>query len=725
MTDNTANGNYDSGIHVEDSYYCTLTGNDACYTEDEYGGIYIDTSDNCTLTGNNASYSEDFAGIRLEYSNNTILTNNTFSYNYESGFEMYYCFNTTMSNNTASHNDWGIWIQDSQGSTLTNNIMSLNDYNFGVWAGNLEDYYNDIDASNLVDSKPIYYWINISDSTFPDDAGTVYAINCSNVTVEDIDFVNNEYGVLFAYTSNSTIDGITASDCEYGYYLYYSDNNTLMNNDVSGNDYGIYFDSSDNNALTGDTASNNTDTGLYLDKSLNNVLTDSTFNRNDEYGIYLYYSDNCNLTGNTANNNVYGISARTSENCTFMENIASNNAVSLIPDEISMDEISINGLGVSGVGYYLYDCPATSFIDNQADNNTYYDLYLSSSENSSVNPLILGDDLAEIDFTSNSSTVEILRTETNVNEFADKTNVNGYISIVSALDSMNMSLFYSDSGMTSSKEATLALYKLNGTEWDELNATVDTSSNTVTVNLTEFGTFALFKDSDTAATTTTTTRSSSGTRASVSQSQNPEIVSQSASLVKRITAGSEMNYDFSDSGTPVLGVSFDAKDDKGLVVAKVQVLSSNPEGVPSPSGRSYQMMSIDVGSEGTISSSSGSADNIQIRFKVSKQWIEENNIDVSTIRMTRYNDGQWGDLPTYQEREEGEYIHFYAETPGFSVFNVVGDEMGETLEQVQTSSPVTGEVEEPVEEEETPDTPGFTALAGVVFVSLVVLTRKK
>ncbi|WP_321431228.1 PKD domain-containing protein [uncultured Methanolobus sp.] len=215
----------------------------------------------------------------------------------------------------------------------------------------------------------------------------------------------------------------------------------------------------------------------------------------------------------------------------------------------------------------------------------------------------------------------------------------------------------------------------------------------------------------------------SGVRASVSQGQDPKIVSQSAFSVKRVTGGSEVEYDFSDSGTPVLGVSFDAKDDKGLVVAKVQVLSSNPDGVPSPSGKSYQMLSIDVGSEGTISSDS--AENVMIHFKVNKQWIEENNIDLSTIRMTRYHGDQWNNLPTSQESEDGEYYYFYAETPGFSVFNVVGDEIGETSEQDSASESVTEKVEEPVEEEETPDTPGFTALAGIVFVSLAVLVRRK
>jgi PGF-pre-PGF domain-containing protein len=231
----------------------------------------------------------------------------------------------------------------------------------------------------------------------------------------------------------------------------------------------------------------------------------------------------------------------------------------------------------------------------------------------------------------------------------------------------------------------------------------------------------------TAPSTDSSRSSSSGSRASVSQGQNQEIVSNSASSVIRVTGGSEVYYDFSDSGIPVIGVSFDAKDDEGLVVARVQVLSDVSEGVPAPSSNCYQVMSIDVGNEGTISSDN--AENIRIHFKVSRQWIGENNIDVSTIRMTRYHNEHWNDLPTYQESEDDEYIYFYAETPGFSIFEVVGDQLGTPIEtsQVPAGSPV------PVEEEEMPveEESGFgfiyliLGIAAITGIGYVLIQKQK
>ncbi|WP_292465926.1 PGF-pre-PGF domain-containing protein [Methanolobus sp.] len=214
--------------------------------------------------------------------------------------------------------------------------------------------------------------------------------------------------------------------------------------------------------------------------------------------------------------------------------------------------------------------------------------------------------------------------------------------------------------------------------------------------------------------------SGSGTRASVSPGQPPEIVKSTHTSVKHIIGGTSVEYDLSGTGSPVFAVSFDAKDNEGLVVMKVQVLSSTPEGISTPSGNFDQLMSIDVGSQGTISSHN--ADNILIRFKVSREWIRENNIDVSTIRMTRYHDGQWNDLPTQNENEDDEFLYFVAETPGFSIFSVAGDE-------VKAVQPVSYDLadetpEEPVTEEGK-STPGFTGLMGLVFVSLAFIVSRR
>ncbi|MDG6243371.1 MAG: PKD domain-containing protein [Methanolobus sp.] len=262
------------------------------------------------------------------------------------------------------------------------------------------------------------------------------------------------------------------------------------------------------------------------------------------------------------------------------------------------------------------------------------------------------------------------------------------------------------------------------TSTDKIPTHTYTSAGTYTVSLNASNVGGSNVSTHAGYITVSSASSGSGTRASVSPGQPPESVTSTHTAVTNVMGGTSIQYDLSGTGSPVLGISFDAKDNEGRVVAKVQVLSDRAEGIPAPAGNSYQLMSIDVGSQGTISSHN--ADNILIRFKVSREWISENNIDPATIRMTRYYDSQWNDLPTYQERGEGEYIYFYAETPGFSIFSVVGDKVKGVSQEVQPASQDLADEnpEEPVNEEDK-STPGFTGLIGMLFVSVAFVVSRR
>jgi PGF-pre-PGF domain-containing protein len=50
-----------------------------------------------------------------------------------------------------------------------------------------------------------------------------------------------------------------------------------------------------------------------------------------------------------------------------------------------------------------------------------------------------------------------------------------------------------------------------------------------------------------------------------------------------------------------------------------------------------------------------------IEFRVSKAWIEENNIDISTVVLERFNGGAWTSFATVMTGEDEEYYFFEAE----------------------------------------------------------------
>ncbi len=165
-----------------------------------------------------------------------------------------------------------------------------------------------MDTSNLVNGKPVYYWVDQQDGEVPDNAGFVGIVNSANMTVRDLTLTSNGMGVLFAYTDNSNIENVTISDNQYGIYLYSSSNNNVTGNNASDNQYGIgiYLYSSSNNNVTGNIVSNNWD-GIYLYSSSNNNVTGNIVSNNWD-GIYLCSSGNIiyhnNLINNT-NNNAY------------------------------------------------------------------------------------------------------------------------------------------------------------------------------------------------------------------------------------------------------------------------------------------------------------------------------------------------------------------------------------------------------------------------------------
>jgi parallel beta-helix repeat protein len=317
--------------------YVTISG---FTVEGGSSGIHLSGVQHCDISNNNAS--NNHYGIFLYESNNNIITNNI-----------------------ASDNDYGIYLYDSSNNRMTNNTMSGNEYNFVISGSRLSDYIQDIDTSNKVDGKPIYYLVNQQNQQIPDDAGFVGLINSTNIIMSDLILTDNEYGVLLANSNNSRIENVSASNNCLGICLYASSNNTITNNDASKNNWnGIHLVSSSNNTITNNTASDNYYRGIWLRGSSNNTITNNTASNNEYDGIYLSDSSNNIITNNTAsNNNDDGIWLRGSSN---------NNAI--INNDVSDNEYD---------GICLSDSSNNTITNNIASNN-YDGIYLYSSNNNEI-----------------------------------------------------------------------------------------------------------------------------------------------------------------------------------------------------------------------------------------------------------------------------------------------------------------------------------------------------
>jgi len=238
------------------------------------------------------------------------------------GIYLYRSSNSTLENNTCSKNGCGIMLYYTYNSTLTNNACDNNLYNFSV----MEGYDHDIDNSNLVDGRPIYYLRDRKNEVIGPslNPGYVGLVRCDNIRVENLLLGNNGEGILLFYTENSRIDNCTFFNNGFGMRLLYSGNNELISNTCDNNDYGIQPESSDNNTLINNTCSNSSYYGIRLWSSDNNALINNTCSNNNDCGIMLVTSSNNTLVNNTCDNNGCGIASNSNNNSIYHNNFINN-----------------------------------------------------------------------------------------------------------------------------------------------------------------------------------------------------------------------------------------------------------------------------------------------------------------------------------------------------------------------------------------------------------------
>ena len=267
--------NNENGIYLRDSNNNCISNNN-CFSNDD-DGISLDYSNNNSISNNNCSNNEDY-GIDLWYSNNNSISNNNCLNNFE-GIELSDSNNNSISNNNCSNNGAGIWLEDSSNNSISNNNCSNNwagillldsnnnklkgnvmvENGIDIWGSSLSDYLHEIDTSNTVNGKPVYYWKDVEGGRIPEGAGQVILVNCSNNAIENQDLKNASFGIQIAFSSFIAIKN---NNCSFnwadGISIDYSNNNSISNNNCSNNGDGIDLRYSSNNHIYLNSFVNNT-----------------------------------------------------------------------------------------------------------------------------------------------------------------------------------------------------------------------------------------------------------------------------------------------------------------------------------------------------------------------------------------------------------------------------------------------------------------------------------
>ncbi|WP_254831445.1 PGF-pre-PGF domain-containing protein [Haloglomus salinum] len=131
--------------------------------------------------------------------------------------------------------------------------------------------------------------------------------------------------------------------------------------------------------------------------------------------------------------------------------------------------------------------------------------------------------------------------------------------------------------------------------------------------------------------------------------------------------------------------------------ANVDQLNRVPRGTPQPPGLSVRTLDITVPEQLRDQGAT-------IQFEVERSQLADLGADAETIRMYRFNDGEWQPLDTTLVRESSGTLIYESETPGFSLFAVTGQE---ATPVTPTPTPVTPTPETPTATP-TPETPTDT-----------------
>jgi parallel beta-helix repeat protein len=231
-------------------------------------------------------------------SNDNVIVNNKIS-GTSRGIYVRGTNNNTIMDNELSNNGEGIYLSATN-SVLRNNEMENNSYNFGIIP---QPRYNDVDTSNTVNGKPIYYWTNQYDKTVPLDAGCVILINCTNIKVQNLTLTNNKEGLTLVNSNSIEIKNCSLSNHKSGIRTRLCSNINISENIFKENGEGLTIWESTDILVNKNLIENNTQRGIeFFDSKEKNFISDNTITESSVGIEFTASSNNNTITGNTITN---------------------------------------------------------------------------------------------------------------------------------------------------------------------------------------------------------------------------------------------------------------------------------------------------------------------------------------------------------------------------------------------------------------------------------------
>ncbi len=169
------------------------------------------------------------------------------------GIEIYHSSNSNVTNCIVSRNPYGISLYSSPHTTFRNVALENNTYSLGIYGQDITHFYQDIDTSNTINGKPIYYVVEQGGLTFDNtiDMSFLGLISCTDITIKNLTLAHNCQGLLLVNTSHSAVTNCTFYNNHVGIFLSHSPKNYVRYTNIYNNSgYGVYNDNSQSHYTT-------------------------------------------------------------------------------------------------------------------------------------------------------------------------------------------------------------------------------------------------------------------------------------------------------------------------------------------------------------------------------------------------------------------------------------------------------------------------------------------
>jgi parallel beta-helix repeat protein len=359
-------------------------------------GIIINDSKSNYIIKNNCNFNK-VIGIASSLNFNNIIEDNTCNSNYRFGISLDMASSNIVKNNTCTSNiEVDIRLAQSSSITILNNRMNSRGLTiFGL----VFDHFctHNIDTSNTVDDKPIYYWRDRSAGTVPTDAGQIFLANCENVCIENQNIQNRNESIGIYYSNSIIVRNNTIKNNFFGIFSYFSNDNKIYDNSCNKNiNFGIHNANSPDSKIFNNSLTSNEMFGLAIQYSDDCSIIGNNLSNNGGTGMLLKTCDKCEIENNQINNNnnYHGILFNRSNGNTIKNNIISNNGVAGIKlNNSNNNRIYYNSIIDNNIQAFEMGASNYNRWDNGDDEGNYWSDY--SGLDNGANDRIAGDGIGD------------------------------------------------------------------------------------------------------------------------------------------------------------------------------------------------------------------------------------------------------------------------------------------------------------------------------------------